>query len=157
YVAIGINSTSQAAVQFAGDAQLYRTAAFALRTNASLVVDGLVTPASLGSGTRDGTKFLRDDGTWQTVSGGGGALPADTVIASGTRIIANKLLAGDTQPNWRLDGNGLIQWGPGGTIALDTNLYRSAAGDLKTDGRLLVAGNFYAKVGTSSQVYVGDT
>ena len=29
-------------------------------------------PATLAVGVRDGTKFLRDDGTWQAAAGGGG-------------------------------------------------------------------------------------
>src|SRR5262245_37039698 len=45
--------------------------------------------------------------TWATISGGGGTgLPADTVIVAGTRIIANKLLAGDANDAWRVLGSG---------------------------------------------------
>jgi hypothetical protein len=36
-----------------------------------LTAAGFVLPGQLGSGVRDGTKFLRDDGTWQTIPAGG--------------------------------------------------------------------------------------
>src|SRR4030095_5673589 len=120
----------------AADTNLYRASAGSLKTDGIFIATGRVTPDSLGSGTRDGTKFLRDDGTWQTVTGGGGALPADTVIAAATRIIANKLLAGDAQPVYRLMGDGKQEWGPGGASAPDTNLYRAGAGILVTNAQI---------------------
>lgn len=43
------------------------------------------------------------------------------------------------------------------TFAGDTTLYRSAAGDIKTDGRYLSALNIVARVGAASQVNIGDS
>lgn len=41
--------------------------------NATDSADAQVLPASLGTGTRDNKKFLRDDGTWQLTGATGGS------------------------------------------------------------------------------------
>lgn len=51
----------------------------------------------------------------------------------GTRI------SGDTQDRFGVDLNGKHQWGPGGSAAFDTDLYRSGVGALKTDGTFTAA------------------
>jgi hypothetical protein len=71
---------------------------------------------------------------------GSGILPADTTIAAATRIIANKYVATDAQPAWRVLGSGEFDWGPGGATAPDTNLYRGAANQLQTDGNFWMRG-----------------
>jgi hypothetical protein len=59
-------------------------------------------------------------------------------------IAGNRLLDarkfGETQPAFTLDFDGKHQWGPGGSTAPDTNLYRSAADTLRTDDALYVGG-----------------
>lgn len=48
-------------------------------------------PSLLGTETRNGTKYLRDDGTWQTVSGSGGGVTVlnyDVAITISTTTIA---------------------------------------------------------------------
>src|SRR5215831_931118 len=129
---------------------------------ASLDSTGKVPPAQLPAsiagipaGGTAGQVLTKNTGTnydtgWATpAGGGGGALLADSVIPSGTRLIANKFVAGDANNAWRLDGNGLIQWGAGGASALDTNLYRGAALWLYTDNNLAVGVGMY--VGNGSQ------
>lgn len=69
-----------------GDTWLLNTRDIDAATN----INGVVPPANLGTGTADGTTFLRGDGAWSAVSGAGGVLPPDdtytdiTVTASGT-------------------------------------------------------------------------
>ncbi len=83
----------------------------------------------------------------------GGALPADTVIAAATRIIANKLVGGDTQPIWRLFGDGKQEWGVGGTTAPDVNLYRYAAGYLASNGGIF-ATKLGVQYGLANQILI---
>lgn len=103
----------------AQDTNLFRSAADTLRTDDSFVVGGNLTV------------------TGSLFGAAPGALPTDAAVPAATRLITNKLLVGDTQPSWRVMGDGKHEWGPGGTTAPDTTLYRPSANVLKTDGRLM--------------------
>lgn len=74
--------------------------------------------------------------------------------------------SGDTQPRFYSDNNGALSWGPGGSTAVDTTLYRGGASILETADMIQsdVAGRaFYASAGyfhgerasTSSTLLVG--
>ena len=54
--------------------------------NAGDSADAVVLPQSLGTGTRDGTKFLRDDGTWQAAAA---SSVINNVISTPTTIAAD--------------------------------------------------------------------
>jgi hypothetical protein len=77
-----------------------------------------------------------------------GKVPKDGVTVAGTRILASKLVSADAQPAFQINGDGGLHWGPGGSTAPDTNLYRSAAGQLKTDGSLVVGAQLVSNTGT---------
>lgn len=55
---------------------------------ASLGAGGLVPVAQLGSGTPDGTKFLRDDGTFAVPAGGGGGASKDSLYVNSAGTIS---------------------------------------------------------------------
>jgi hypothetical protein len=59
---------------------------------ATLGASTTVPPAQLGTGTRDGTKLLRDDGTWQPAPVGGGTYTLPDATAS---VKGGIQLAGD--------------------------------------------------------------
>jgi hypothetical protein len=85
-----------------------------------------------------------------------GKVDRDAVEIATARLVQVKLAAGDTQPAFKITGDGKLQWGPGGAAALDMNLYRAAAGQLRTDGTLWAFGTLVANLGsTAGQVYVG--
>lgn len=66
----------------------------------------------------------------------GARVSSDAVTPAATRLVATKLLSADTQPAFRILGDGDLEWGAGGSTAPDTNLYRNAANNLKTDDTL---------------------
>lgn len=56
---------------------------------ASDIVSGTIATARLGSGTANSTTFLRGDGSWQVVSGGGGGTVTSVDISGGTGVSAS--------------------------------------------------------------------
>lgn len=58
------------------------------------IISGTMATARLGSGTADGTTFLRGDSTWATPAGGGSGIPETIVNAVGDLIVG----AGDDFP-----------------------------------------------------------
>lgn len=58
-------------------------------------------------------------------------------------------VSGDNNYRFSIDTSGKIQWGPG-NAALDTDLYRSGVGTLKTDGAFVVGGALsFGSLGTA--------
>jgi len=107
------------------------------------------------------TNILRTDSQLRSVIGFfvdvlSGNVAYQAVQSAAAYFLRNSILATDTQPAFQVMGDGRHQWGPGGSTALDTNLYRSAAGQLKTDSLLLSALQIYASQGAAGQVRIGD-
>lgn len=85
-------------------------------------------------------------------------LPQDTVIAAATRIIANRLVNTDANAAWQVRGDGRMDWGAGGGAAYDTNLYRSSAGRLQTDGAVWVGSSVVVDLASNNgtgRIYFG--
>jgi len=84
-----------------------------------------------------------------------GAVDVDNLAAAASQIVANKLLAGDAQPAFKILGDGAHSWGPGSSTAPDTNLYRAAANTLKTDGAFTSALDVISQINATGMTRLG--
>jgi hypothetical protein len=135
------------------------------------LIDAVVGYTNCTSSTRPSTPFIgqgiRESDTgallvsngsspasasWSGIIGTGGfttvgptgstaAVRIQTTGAIGGNRVLDFRKQGDANAAFICDFDGKIQWGPGGSGAPDVNLYRSAAGTLKTDQNLVVGGN----------------
>jgi len=83
--------------------------------------------------------------TGKQVNVGGSASTAlfSGKVASTADDVFSARVNGEAAQRWMVEGDGYNWWGDG-TAALDTNLYRGAANQLKTDDALVVVGNISA-------------
>ena len=88
-------------------------------------------------------KGIGGSATWSLISTG----DLNNLVATApTAILGTKLVSTDTQPAFRINGDGTMNWGPGGASAPDTSLYRTAAASLGTNGA------FAANTGAPNQI-----
>jgi hypothetical protein len=133
------------------DLDLYRASAGILQTDNSFTATGTVTAAA------DVVSGANAAGSLLAVTNATGAPTQANVIStnnSATDKAVGVRVSGDTVNRMNILANGHIDWGGGGAGAVDTNLYRNAAGEAKTDNSLTIAGN--ATVG-GAQVLAGGT
>jgi hypothetical protein len=72
-------------------------------------------------------------------------VPVSQLVCHNSGDLAQTIqISTDTAARFKADSNGKQQWGPGGTAATDTDLYRASAGLLETDGNFTVGGTLTA-------------
>lgn len=104
---------------------LVNTGASASPSWADPVVAGLAVSVTIGASATTTTSLGQINGRRPTTS--------DYVLQGG--------LVADTTRRFALKADGALEWGPGGSTARDTNLYRASANTLKTDDSLVVTGS----------------
>src|SRR5215471_4475641 len=88
------------------------------------------------------------------LAGVSGAVFARSQNNLGNPVLISRL-GTDSQDRFAAWVSGQFNWGPGNT-GQDTNLYRSAAGVLKTDGQFRAGGWIYASDGSANTVLIGN-
>lgn len=126
--------------------------------NASNLASGTVPTARLGSGTADGTTYLRGDGTWAAVSAGAGDDLGNHTTTANIRLggaLTGNWLSGDGgNEGITVDGNGRVRmdytgstydiWLQGGPDAVAGTRNLALAGREDTDTLYLNFGSDYA-------------
>lgn len=135
---VGTNTTAASGgVYFGTDTDLYRSGSAALKTDGGLTVgqDVLVQGNQLAFGT--GATLLANGSINSLELQGARFFFVGSTATDPAYCSANNT---DTDCRFQMRTDGLLQWGSGGA-AVDTNLYRGAAGQLNTDGSLVVGAN----------------
>jgi hypothetical protein len=162
---VDVSLASAAKLIFGGDTNLYRNAANSLITDDFFTaVGGMYAFATINSvdsltvqAFGDSQPKFKVDSTGKLLFGPGGSTAPDVdlyrdgvdilttedefkVFRSSATANALSVLGGsDTNIHYSVQADGVVKWGPG-NAAQDTNLYRSAANELKTDDSFVVAG-----------------
>ncbi len=120
------------------------TSLLTVGTNTTTASGGITfgTDAGLYRDVSGGSPVLRVNTTGGLIIGGSGANGGRIASITGgsTDIAFNTYVSGDAFNRFEIRADGYTNWGSG-AAARDTNLYRSAAGILKTDSSLIVAGS----------------
>jgi hypothetical protein len=72
------------------------------------------------------------------INASGSSATIAVVNAATTTDLLSARVTGDTQDRFEIETDGTLNWGPGASGTLDTNLYRSAANTLRTSDNLTV-------------------
>ncbi len=127
------------------------------RSNGKVTVGGTAGTAGslLVNRASTGTAFTID--TYQAAAGGTGTTAYQALTKDVTSRVINSLVATDVTARFVLFADGKVEWGPGGSTARDTNLYRSAADTLTTDDSLTVGASLVVTTATTSPTVRGAT
>ncbi len=110
---------------------------------------GTATPTSAKlqvEGVTQSTGYLATSGDANGFYSFRGQLPNNGYALLGGYITS------DTEPFIRIRGTGRIDWGPGGSTAPDTNLFRSAINTLETDSSLFIDGDPTANLSKALEI-----
>lgn len=145
-------STAESGANAGSDLQIVRYADDGTLIDQPIIItrsSGLVTIGGT-SGTAGGVAVNRASGTAVLVThtGSSGILLSLVTADTASRLLEAGV-SGDTNKRFVIFGDGQVEWGPGGSSGRDTNLYRNAADQLKTDDSLIVATRLTAGQGTA--------
>jgi hypothetical protein len=148
----GDGSTSDTAVGRGSNAQEFSVSNY-LRVYRTVTANDEGTNVVLGeTGSGPGLKVGSDVRLYRSAAS---VLKTDSaLIAVG---LSSLLAAVDTQPTFRANPSGKLEWGVGGATVPDAlaNLYRSAAGRIKTDGTLEAGVGFILTPGNAVTTGLG--
>lgn len=150
--ALALSSTGVLSFGTTGDTNLYRSAASTLKTDGTFnAVTALQVNGVNVLTTGDTTRVLKAGDTMSgalavTIAAAGYALALTNSSAghglsiglgAATNLAYFAAVTGDSFGRYSVDASGKTSWGSG-ALAVDTNLYRSAANTLKTDNSLMI-------------------